>query len=71
MNLSPLHFRPSTLVPEFIDVKDAMKLDPFEKSKNKKNDMMIARNNFISKMENRVSRIKDVCSKFHDSYNGR
>ena len=71
MNLNPSYFRQTTLIPESGDVKHQMRLDPFEKIKDEGNDKIIEKHNFIAKMEKRVSRMKEVCSRFHESYNGR
>ena len=48
-----------------------MKLDPFEKTNKNKNNKMIEQNYFLAKMKDRVSKMKEVCSRFHETFNGR
>ena len=52
-------------------VTTLMKLDPFSKTNESQNNKLIENHNFLLKMENRASKVKEVCSRFHKTFNGR
>ena len=52
-------------------VTTLMKLDPFSKTNESQNNKLIEKNNFLLKMENRALKLKEVCSRFHKTFNGR
>ena len=66
-----MNFLQSPSSPETVKSETSSILDPFCKPNRGQNKKLIEKSDFLSKMEKRAAKVKEVCSKFHETFNGR
>ena len=62
-------FNPTTSIQTEKKTSDLVKLD--QETTGMLNDKLMDKNSFILKMKDRASKVKEVCSRFHKTFNGR
>ena len=70
INMIYLHFyNPKTSKQTEKNTTDVVKLD--QETTESLNNKLTAKNSFLMKMKDRASNVKEVCSRFHKTFNGR
>ena len=71
INVMTMNFLQSPSSPETVKSETSSILDPFCKPNRGQNKKLIEKSDFLSKMEKRAAKVEEVCSKFHETFNGR